>query len=420
MNREASGSGWKALAIFLAIVLVAAGILIGVFYALGDITFGKEEEQSETEAETVAYAEDGSALESGSTVPMQNVTFRTAQALEPYSDDGTAQSDESYASVTLTATVTPSWATQALSWSVAFNDSASEWATGKTVTDYVTLTPGETALTATVQCLQPFGEQIVVTVSANEFEGVTANCTVDFARRILDFRLYCYETDEFLSNFGSSVALIDMVIPTTFDEFKNSYNNNKGAVWAGRFGYIKSTWGNLENEDLEEPEMSWADPYIAETFQFSDYTVKDMIPMDGPEGALTALCEFQITINTDFWGIFFSHYLSRPGNPVLTYSGLFGENYENFSMGNNPLAPFIKVGNSIIDFEIDPQNMYLDYMSECVNWLQENPDEPLVSITYTFTGKYSTFTKTFSFRYDPETVKMPVSDVTLDEDGIVF
>ena len=53
MNREArgsSGGGWKALAIFLAIVLVAAGILIGVFYALGDITFGKAEEQSETEA----------------------------------------------------------------------------------------------------------------------------------------------------------------------------------------------------------------------------------------------------------------------------------------------------------------------------------------------------------------------------------
>ena len=286
MNREASGSGWKALAIFLAIVLVAAGILICVFYALGDITFGKEEEKSETEAETVAYAEDGSALESGSTVPMQSVTFKSAKTLA----EGVDAQNEEYASVTLTATVTPSGATQALSWSVAFNDPASEWATGKTVTDYVTLTPGETALTATVQCLQPFGEQIVVTVSANEFEGVTANCTVDFARRILDFRLYCYETDEFLSNFGSSVALIDMVIPTTFDEFKNSYNNNKGAVWAGRFGYIKSTWGNLDNEDLEEPEMSWADPYIAETFQFSDYTVKDMIPMDGPEGALTALC----------------------------------------------------------------------------------------------------------------------------------
>ena len=416
-----TGGFTRFWAVLMTLVVIAAAILAAVWFTDGTLTYNKNKVQDETEtdAETVAVTEDGRELTSGGTVPMQNMTFATARSLAAYSSDAAAQSEE-YASVELTATLSPDWVAGDLSWSIAFSDPASEWATGKTVTDYVTLTPGETALTATVQCLQPFGEQIVVTVSANEFEGVTANCTVDFARRILDFRLYCYETDEFLSNFGSSVALIDMVIPTTFDEFKNSYNNNKGAVWAGRFGYIKSTWGNLDNEDLEEPEMSWADPYIAETFQFSDYTVKDMIPMDGPEGALTALCEFQITINTDFWGIFFSHYLSRPGNPVLTYSGLFGENYENFSMGNNPLAPFIKVGNSIIDFEIDPQNMYLDYMSECVNWLQENPDEPLVSITYTFTGKYSTFTKTFSFRYDPETVKMPVSDVTLGEGNIVF
>ena len=82
--------------------------------------------------------------------------------------------------------MTPSWATQALSWSVAFNDPASEWATGKTVTDYVTVTPGETTLTATVQCLQPFGEQIIVTVSADEFDDVSATCTVDFQRRVVD------------------------------------------------------------------------------------------------------------------------------------------------------------------------------------------------------------------------------------------
>ena len=204
MNREArgsSGGGWKILSIFLAIVLVAAGILTGVFYALGDITFGKAEEQSEAKAEAVAYAEDGSALESGSTVPMQNMSFATARSLAAYSSDAAAQSEE-YASVELTATLSPDWVAGDLSWSIAFSDPASEWATGKTVTDYVTLTPNETALTATVQCLQPFGEQIVVTVSADEFEGVSASCTVDFAQRV---KTVIYKDSQNLGSDGNGI-----------------------------------------------------------------------------------------------------------------------------------------------------------------------------------------------------------------------
>lgn len=65
MNRERGGvsAAWKALAIFLAIVLVAAGILIGVFYVLGDITFGQAEEQSEAATKNggmVLAADEGS------------------------------------------------------------------------------------------------------------------------------------------------------------------------------------------------------------------------------------------------------------------------------------------------------------------------------------------------------------------------
>lgn len=87
---------------------------------------------------------------------------------------------------TLTVAVTPSNATnQAMDWSVAFDDPGSVWATGKTVTDYVTVTPtSDGALTANVECLQDFGEQIIVTVTSRDNAEATASCTVDYAKKI--------------------------------------------------------------------------------------------------------------------------------------------------------------------------------------------------------------------------------------------
>lgn len=167
-EKSKTGYGWKAFSLFLAIVIVLAGILFGIFYMTGDISFRDKEQ------ETVAVTEEGDELASGDIVPMQNMTFATAKSLTTESD----------ARVTIKATVMPLQAATELSWTVTFNDPASKWATGKTVTDYVTVTPSASTLTATVQCLQPFGEQIIVTSSADKFEGVTASCTVDFGQRI--------------------------------------------------------------------------------------------------------------------------------------------------------------------------------------------------------------------------------------------
>lgn len=68
---------------------------------------------------------------------------------------------------------------------VAFVNPDSEWATGKTVTDYVTVTPtSDGALTVNVECLQAFGEQIVITVVSRDNPLVTATCTIDYAQKI--------------------------------------------------------------------------------------------------------------------------------------------------------------------------------------------------------------------------------------------
>ena len=66
----------------------------------------------------------------------------------------------------------------------------------KTVTDYVTITPAEEgALTATLACVKPFSEQVILTVSAAGNADIltvsaagnadkTATCTVDYQQRL--------------------------------------------------------------------------------------------------------------------------------------------------------------------------------------------------------------------------------------------
>ena len=78
---------------------------------------------------------------------------------------------------------------KAIDWSIAWKDPSSEWATGKVVTDYVTVTPtSDGALTATVKNiiksgipakLMSFSEQIIVTAASRVRPELKATATVD-------------------------------------------------------------------------------------------------------------------------------------------------------------------------------------------------------------------------------------------------
>lgn len=85
----------------------------------------------------------------------------------------------------LTATVTPANVEDvALDWSIAFADADSEWANGKNVTDYVTLTPSEDTLSANISLVAPFGAQIVVRATLRSDADLYAECTVDYLKRV--------------------------------------------------------------------------------------------------------------------------------------------------------------------------------------------------------------------------------------------
>ena len=92
---------------------------------------------------------------------------------------------------TLTATITPAGAAnKAVDWTIAFKNASSTWATGKTVTEYATVTPSaDGALTAVVENVAAFGEQIVVKATSRDNAEAFATCTVEYLQRTTGYTL---------------------------------------------------------------------------------------------------------------------------------------------------------------------------------------------------------------------------------------
>ena len=176
MNKQSFFGG---LAIGLAGVLVVG--------ALGWFTKGfrewKDEEVPEVE-DPIGEEEDSSGAIIGESTGNGVKLMSAKIAKEDYADYGISPLAET--AYQLTASIEPMDATnQEVDWSVSFVNASSAWATGKTVTDYVTVTPTEDgAKTATVANLGAFGEQIKVTVTSRDNPEATAECTVDYVNRL--------------------------------------------------------------------------------------------------------------------------------------------------------------------------------------------------------------------------------------------
>ena len=83
--------------------------------------------------------------------------------------------------VELVATVEPADAKQDVSWAVAFVNPASEWATGKNVSDYVSIEYSEEESTKlSVTCKKAFSEQVKITCTYVHNTAISVDCVVDF------------------------------------------------------------------------------------------------------------------------------------------------------------------------------------------------------------------------------------------------
>ncbi len=201
----------KLLATMLALSLVTTGVVTtAVFVGSRD----KGSSNTVQTGPTVGQVTDdkGTVMGDGVNAMPARMTFRNARAITNASE---------YDSVTIQAIIKPDNATNKnVSWSVAFVNPASAWATGKNVTDYVTVTPQSTGSNiATVDCLQPFGEQIKITVTSESNMGAKAECTVDFAKRIqsVPFDVQCFEENYSLMNKDFSMDAVYLDVGLNWD-----------------------------------------------------------------------------------------------------------------------------------------------------------------------------------------------------------
>lgn len=241
------------IGLFLAVVL-GAGVCCagfasrddnGKWFSNGNLsTWHWSDKTSENKPDTPDKPDDeintsGGSLVSG--VDNNGISLASKKiARSSYEEEGISPlADSAY---TFTATLTPADAdNKFVNWAVAFVNPSATWASGKKVTDYVTVTPtSDGALTANVVCKQAFGAQIKITVTSRANSKATASCTVDYRRKLqyTDFKATALDSASSsftLSNTNSSTVTWNWLTfsenPYFWSRYSNTYTDSFGSVY---------------------------------------------------------------------------------------------------------------------------------------------------------------------------------------------
>lgn len=173
-----------------------------------------------------------------------------------------AASETEYNTVMLTATVMPEDVeNKAVDWTIEWQVPDSEFATGKTVTDYCTVTPtADGALTAKVRCLQPFEEYIDVKATTRE-GGYAATCTVTFAGKPSELTITSSEVTQ--SGGTYNLGVTNPVRNYTFDlNLSNEWNQVGDKFY--NFTYSIKGYGDFQVQDMRK------DTYNSEFYPVGD------------------------------------------------------------------------------------------------------------------------------------------------------
>ena len=215
----------KVITILSCVLVLAVIVAIAGFCSK---LFNKKPTTAETPS--TVTDENGDILNDGEIHPMPaKMMFARAPMLAA---ENAAESN-SVITAKIAANISPYNATnKKVDWAISFVNESSEWAMGKTVTDYVTATTANDGdLVASVSCLQPFGEQIQLTVTSRDNPEAKATCLVDYKQQFNGYDL------TFTQDGKTPTVDNSKKTGTVFADFKNekllniAYAYNKSDVY---------------------------------------------------------------------------------------------------------------------------------------------------------------------------------------------
>ena len=166
-------------------------------------------------------------------------------AVAPLAAGAGVSQNEVANSYVLTASIKPASADdKTVDWAIRWKNAESEWAKGKNVEEHCTITPeSDGSLKATLRCLKDFGEQIEVVVTSRDNPEKQAICLVDYVQKITGFTFnmpditsettsFTYQVEttaytiksESVVTFGSTMSLSDAFKAKFRELFKKSYS----------------------------------------------------------------------------------------------------------------------------------------------------------------------------------------------------
>lgn len=388
----------------IIVVLLAAIIVIvcGIgssWFTNGDFStwfnsWGKGTEQKQP-------ADDDTAANGGMVISADGngnmAVTMSAIVKEDFGDYGISESAESAELVT--ATLDPVDATYTTAtWSAAWANAESEWASGKTVTDYVTVAPtADNELSAAVTCLQPFGEQVVIALavagsdpSGKEYT-VTGSCAVDYAQKITGVSL----------SFGN-----------VFVDF--SHGVTRVRLQVNENGVAEGGAANLSYTTSEV--YTLADTFTAACV-LDDYS--DSFCQESYPGGLISWLHFADQVDYAY------DYTAIENYSVLDsglYFGLawFVDNLGLHRFGGSRSAPscdevFTETRDSAY-WETQMGYALTNYTDGTYTYSGTH----LFDLVVTLTGAYSTYSTSSAIHLGSVLNTVNVSSISLDEDSIIF